>query len=67
MHVCLVECNMISKRSFTVPISMLVSIKGLYISTQYRYARKITLSELGNTTKNYRERWTKKLRSIDKI
>jgi hypothetical protein len=67
MHVCLVECNMISKRSFTVPVLMLVWVKGLCISTQYKYARKITLSELGKTTKNYRERWTKKLRSIDKI
>jgi hypothetical protein len=34
MHVCVAECNMISRRSFMVPIPMLVSVKGLGISTQ---------------------------------
>src|SRR5688500_13441070 len=29
MHVCVVECNMISRRSFMVPSPMLVLVKGL--------------------------------------
>jgi hypothetical protein len=28
MHVCLAECNMISRRSFTIPILMLEPVKG---------------------------------------
>jgi hypothetical protein len=67
MHVCLKECNMISRRSFTVLIPMLVPVKGLGISTQYRYPRKITLLESRKTTANYRERQAKKLRNIYRI
>jgi hypothetical protein len=44
MHVCFAECNMISRRSFTVPIPVLVPVKGSGILTQYRYLSKITLS-----------------------
>jgi hypothetical protein len=55
---------MINRRSFTVPIPMLVSVKEFGISTQYRYPSEITLSESGKTTKNYRKRQMKKLRRI---
>jgi hypothetical protein len=47
-----------------VLIPMLVTVKGLGISTQYIYVSKITLSISGKTMKNYRERWTKRLRSF---
>jgi hypothetical protein len=55
---------MINKRSIMVLIPMLVTVKGLGISTQYIYVSKITLSISGKTMKNYRERWTKRLRSF---
>jgi hypothetical protein len=49
MHVWLVECNMINKRSFTVPSLVLLPVKGLGIWTQYWYLYTILISVESHT------------------
>jgi hypothetical protein len=64
MHVCLAECNMISRRFVTPSILILMSIKGWVSQPNENICDNSIHLESVHTMKNYGERHLKKLRSI---